>query len=225
MPSLFSRQRTTSTPTASPPQFTLQNADEFGRVPPQTPRKDTKYATTSAKGKKDRQEEDLENYEASLRLDDGGFYPFTSLPPILSISGNNAVVDDIPYGHLAHKREVVLSIFQASLLVDDIAHELSQRGLQIPFLFSSQAIDLNPGAVKRLIDSFLTTCLSGGSREKWIDDKKFAGVHELGMVMRWGLARIMRRGERRGMLDFETYLRWRDDEEGSSILSINSYSN
>ena len=88
-------------------------------------------------------------------------------------------VEGVAYGHLAHKREIILSIFQASLLLDDVAQELQQRGLQVPFLFSSQAIDLNPAAVRRLIDSFLATCISGGSREKWIEDKKFAGVHEL----------------------------------------------
>ena len=83
-----------------------------------------------------------------------------------------------------------MSVFQASLLFDDVADGLSERGLQVPFLFSSQAIDLNPSAVKRLIDSSL-----GGSRERWVEDKKFAGVHELGMVMRRGLVRVMSGGE------------------------------
>jgi hypothetical protein len=228
MPSLFSRQRTTSTPGPPP----ISTADEFGRVgeevhpSPQTPRKDTKYATLTSTtthvtaGSKLRRKEreemvEMESYESSLRLDDAGFYPFTSLPPVFNSSGSSGhSVEDVPYGHLAHKREIVLSIFQMSLLVEDIAHELTQRGLQVPFLFSSQAIDLNPAAVKRLIDSFFATCLSGGSREKWLEDKKFAGAHELGMVLRWGLARVMRKGERRGILDFDRYLTWRDEEDG-----------
>ena len=37
-----------------------------------------------------------------------------------------------------------MSVFQASLVVDNVADELSERGLQVPFLVSSPAIDLNP---------------------------------------------------------------------------------
>lgn len=45
-----------------------------------------------------------------------------------------------------------------------------------------------------------------------------AGPHELGMVLRWGLARLMRVVNGvyvRGMLEWDVYVQWKSDEEGA----------
>jgi hypothetical protein len=52
---------------------------------------------------------------------------------------------------------------------------------------------------------------------KWREEAKFAAPDELGMTLRWGLARIVRiygGQETRGILAWDMYLRWRDDEAG-----------
>jgi hypothetical protein len=162
----------------------------------------------------------LDDFEASLKLDDAGFYPFTSLPPALNASDSSQSFEDVPYGHLAYRREIVLSISQISQLVKDVAQVLTRRGLQVPFLFSSQAIDLNPAAVRKLINSFLFNSSNdeGSLGENWTQDTQFANPHELGMILRWGLATVMRRGGRRGLLDFVQYLIWKDLEIGEYCI-------
>lgn len=50
------------------------------------------------------------------------------------------------------------------------------------------------------------------------DEARFAGPHELGMVLRWGLARVVRvaRGvETRGLIGWDSYLAWRRMEQGT----------
>ena len=96
-------------------------------------------------------------------------------------------------------------------------------GLTTPLLFSNHAIDISPIRIRRLIDTFLRTCSDSrpGSPSdlKWREEAQFSGPHELAMTLRWGLARIVRISqgqETRGILSWETYLRWREDEGGES---------
>jgi len=52
---------------------------------------------------------------------------------------------------------------------------------------------------------------------KWREEAQFSGPHELGMMLRWGLARIIRihgGQETRGIIAWEHYLRWRESEAG-----------
>ena len=78
-------------------------------------------------------------------------------------------------------------------------------------------------SVRRLIQAFLKTC-GNPSREAdmfWRQEAAFADPHELGMCLRWGLARIVRivgGQEVRGMLSFETYAEWRENEAGMLAL-------
>lgn len=101
----------------------------------------------------------------------------------------------------------------------------SYAGLTTPLLFSNLALDISPIRIKRLIDTFLRTCSNhrpGSTADiKWREEAQFAGPHELGMTLRWGLARIVRifQGqETRGIITWETYLRWREDEGGTSPI-------
>ena len=58
---------------------------------------------------------------------------------------------------------------------------------------------------------------AGTGGETFKGEATFAGPHDLGMLLRWGLARIVRvtQGvETRGLFGYETYLEWRKAERG-----------
>jgi Meiotically up-regulated protein Msb1/Mug8 domain len=102
-------------------------------------------------------------------------------------------------------------------------HSYFLIGLTTPLLFSNRAIEISPTRIKRLIDTFLRTCSNyfpgSASDIKWREEAQFSGPHELAMALRWGLARIVRISqgqETRGIISWETYLRWREDEGGTS---------
>ncbi|KAF9067319.1 hypothetical protein BDP27DRAFT_923863 [Rhodocollybia butyracea] len=138
---------------------------------------------------------------------------------------------DTDFGFLSFERHVVLGVEQVSRLVDILCEELSTRGgLDTPFIFSNlaaaRAIDV--AATKRLVKSFLGTCLIlvGKERDlaerKWRDEARFANMHELGMCLRWGLARITRvidGVEHRGLLNWEHYLQWAEQEQALNYPS------
>ncbi|KAF5380338.1 hypothetical protein D9757_007926 [Collybiopsis confluens] len=130
------------------------------------------------------------------------------------------------YGYLSFESHVVLGLEQVNRLVDVVCAELSNRGaLDTPFIFSNQAMDIKASAVKRLIRSFLGTCVVLVGREKdlaeqrWREEAAFASMHELGMCLRWGLARVARLVdgvETRGMLNWDYYLQWAEQEQGNA---------
>ena len=107
--------------------------------------------------------------------------------------------------------------------------ETKITGLTTPFLFSNTALDISTHTIRRLITSFLysiSPSLASASTQQqshqliihdFRDEAKFAGPHELGMVLRWGLARVVRlvRGvETRGLITWDAYLTWRRYEQG-----------
>lgn len=139
---------------------------------------------------------------------------------------------DQDYGYLSSERHVVLGLEQAARLVDVVSLELQNRGgLDTPFIFSTLGLDINAGAVKRLIKSFIGTCfvLVGKEKEnaerKWRDEAKFANMHELAMCLRWGLARITRvidGVEVRGLLNWDHYNQWAEQEQGKFLIYLMS---
>ena len=98
-------------------------------------------------------------------------------------------------------------------------------GLTTPLLFSPLALDINANVIRKLITAFLKTvphhkCLSI-TEDAWREEAKFAGPHELAMLLRWGLARIVRverNVELRGFLSFDHYLIWKRSEAGNPSL-------
>ncbi|KAF9264991.1 hypothetical protein L218DRAFT_1023055 [Marasmius fiardii PR-910] len=145
-----------------------------------------------------------------------------------SLSSVSNVTMDFPY--LSYQRHVVLSIEAVSRLVEVVCEELGTRGgITTPFIFSTLALDISPVRIRRLIDTFLTTCAYSQSygkektiaekevaEKKWREEARFAGLHELGMTLRWALARVVRVSggqECRGFLSYEWYAQWRDEEE------------
>jgi hypothetical protein len=52
------------------------------------------------------------------------------------------------YGYLSYNHYIVLSLEQVDSLVTEV---LSTHGLTTPFLFSSQALDVNSSGVRHLI--------------------------------------------------------------------------
>jgi hypothetical protein len=223
MPSLFSRARTTST---SKPSQSANGTDEFGRAP--TPLRSKSSFTTPKKDRKDKaarsrtlSSPDPDAQEYFPDLPDGGFLPLNLHPPLFDLQGREITQD---YGYLSYKRNIVLGLEEITRLVDVASHEICARGLTTPFIFSALALDVSAPATTRLIEAFLQTCNSRHPSvdQKWREEVQFAGPHELGMCLRWGLARAVRivSGlEVRGLLSYESYIDWRDSESGRTAPS------
>lgn len=223
MPSLFSRARTTST---SKPSQTANDTDEFGR-PPTPLRPKSSFTTPTKKDKKDKSARsriisspDLDAHEYFPEIADGSFLPL-NLNTLRFDSQEREITQD--YGYLSYKRHVVLGLEEITRLVDVVSQELGARCLTTPFIFSALALDVSASATTRLIETFLQTCKSRHPSldQKWREEAQFAGPHELGMCLRWGLARAVRVVgglEVRGLLNYESYIEWRDSESGTAVF-------
>ncbi|KAF4583846.1 hypothetical protein EYR40_002341 [Pleurotus pulmonarius] len=202
MHSLFSRSRTNSTP--KKPQV-----DEFGAI-------------SSPSSKKSKKKQANLPPPPEPQLPDNSFLP-THLDRPRDEFGGFQPPKDHDYGYLSYERHVVLGIQDVARLVEVLTHELVTRGgITTPFIFSSSALDISPSAVKRLISLFLETCKPGVSFDKadkrWREEARFAGPHDLGMCLRWGLARVMRiQGgqEVRGLLPWDMYRQFKETEAAS----------
>jgi hypothetical protein len=102
----------------------------------------------------------------------------------------------------------VLGLADAARLVGTVCAELERTGVATPFVFSALALDVRRAGVIRLVNAFLATCLdssassssashshngnNGGTEEKWFEEARFAGPHELGMCLDWGVRRVVR---------------------------------
>ncbi|KAG6336201.1 hypothetical protein ID866_2878 [Astraeus odoratus] len=238
MPSLFSRSRTTSTPGRKSNSSTLAategsdyaNAthDEFGRV-----KSRESGHGISLMGKKDKEKKKAPDAKSRKRtissprpegdvanlvgqIPDGSFLPLNLDRP-RDESGEVKTLEH-DYGYLSYERHVILGLEEVARLVDVVANELTSRCLTTPFIFSALALDISSSAIKRLIRAFLDTCTHPSSPEKeyrWREEARFAGPHELGMCIRWGLARVVRvvGGQAvRGLVSWEHYTEFRDSE-------------
>jgi hypothetical protein len=178
-------------------------------------------------------------------IPDGSFLPLTLEPPpprkllepplppktdpqvrarILQQQKQDQADREQDYGYLSYQRHIILGLEEVDRLVRALADELGSRGLTTPFIFSSLAIDVSPQGVRRLINAFLRTCEpfpAADADHKWRDEVRFAGPHELGMGLRWGLARVVRAvggNAIRGLIAWEHYIEWADNEVGEFPL-------
>ncbi|KAI1786123.1 hypothetical protein LXA43DRAFT_1065348 [Ganoderma leucocontextum] len=227
MPSLFSRARTTSTPTKKS-SSNLGAHDEFGRIDSRGSARQQLTASTK-KAKKDSGKSpvkarspgpgDGSDEHVDFGLPDGTFLPLSLEKPHYENLEDPTQELSSPhdYGYLSYQRHVVLGLEEVARLVDVVGDELGSRGLTTPFIFSTLALDVSPSAVKRLIQTFLKTCArpSAEADRQWRQEARLAEPHELGMTLRWGLARAVRwvaGHEVRGLVSYEAYLLWRDAE-------------
>lgn len=246
MPSIFSRSRTTSTPKAGLTAGALDEFGRInsrGSPVPGSTKKDKKKekdAKDKARSRTISTAADAQD-QPEFVIPDGSFLPLNLDPPNTSSSGESALLTPsvplspsqsstqsgsqsqtpkpVDYGYLSYSRHVVLGLEEVARLVDVVGDELGQRGLTTPFIFSTLALDVSSTAVRRLIAAFLRTCNQPGPEavRQWREEAKFANPHELGMCLRWGLARVVRivRGnEVRGLISYESYAEWRDQEIG-----------
>lgn len=230
MPSLFSRSRTTSTPDKqlslpipSSQGLYANQLDEFGRV---SSRASGKAATSKKEKKKAKDEKRARTISSSreqieqpeFTLPDGSFLPLNLEKPRQSETQQQG----FEYGYLSYERHVVLGIEQVARLVDVLCTELTSRGgLTTPFIFSSLALDISSATIRKLIQAFLGTCTinigtsADQAEAQWREEARFAGLHELGMTLRWGLAKVVRSvggQDVRGLLNWEIYAEFRDSE-------------
>lgn len=104
------------------------------------------------------------------------------------------------------------------------------------------ALDLSAGGVTALIRCFAGCDHTDLWQSSFVQEAKYANVHNLAAMIKWTLARLGRfyavpvpsqtpskKGEvheevaivqQRGWLDLETYMSWRDQEQGMSALLI-----
>ncbi len=111
----------------------------------------------------------------------------------------------------------VLGLEQVSQLVDVVSEELGTRGgITTPFIFSSMALDMSSTSTKRLMRTFIDACADPGPKlHRFREEARFAGPHELGMLLRWGLGRLVRivdGQEERGLISWDHYTDFRDSE-------------
>jgi hypothetical protein len=226
MPSLFSRARTGSSPLK---QGAPDSLDEFGRVQSRSSARALTSPVAAKKDKrraKDRPAPDLE-YDHAPPLPDGSFLPL-NLDPLA-----RSDADPPDYSYLAYERHVVLGLEQLEILVSVVVKELEDRGgITTPFIFSTTALDISASAIKRLIRSFLDMCAAQGTADfratdrAWREEARFAGPHELGMCLRWGLARVVRvfgGQDVRGLIAWDHYLSFRDSEAGETLLVVSPW--
>ena len=230
MPSLFSRARTTSTPTKKS-SSTLGTHDELGRIDSRGSARQ-QFTASTKKAKKDAGKSpakarspgpgDGSDEHVDFGLPDGTFLPLSLEKP--RYENPEDPTQELPashdYGYLSYQRHVVLGLEEVARLVDVVGDELGSRGLTTPFIFSTLALDVSPLAVKRLIQTFLKTCTrpSTEADRQWRQEARLADPPELGMTLRWGLARAVRwvaGHEVRGLVSYEAYLLWRDAEAGA----------
>ncbi|KAI6024237.1 hypothetical protein EDC04DRAFT_3143412 [Pisolithus marmoratus] len=152
------------------------------------------------------------------RVPDGGFLP---LNLDRCRKGTNETTRH-EYGYLSFERHVTLGINELARLVEVVVDELASRCLTTPFIFSALALDISSSAINQLISAFLDACAdpsSTAAEYRWRQEARFAGAHELGMCIRWGLARVVRvvGGQAtRGLISWEHYTDFRDSEAGMS---------
>lgn len=237
MPSLFSRARTTSTPTKKS-AFDLGAQDEFGRISsrgsPRPPVQQQFVATAKKAAKKDGGKSSAkaravaaDDEQQDYGPPDGAFLPLSLERPRYE-HGEGPVLEQPPshdYGYLSYGRHVILGPEEVARLVDVVGEELGTRGLTTPFIFSTLALDVSSAAVKRLIQTFLNTCTKASSEadRQWRQEARLAGPHELGMALRWGLARVVRwvgGHQVRGLVSYDAYSQWRDSEAGACRRAI-----
>lgn len=238
MPSLFSRARTFSTPKKSAAQPPAADLDEFGRVGTpfaSTPRGSTFSTATATPSKKDKKKGGKPKAVAE-EVQENPFPDGTFLP--LNLERPRSEADEPAphaqpqhdYGYLSYERHVVLGLDELERLLDVVADELETRGgITTPFVFSNTALDISPSGIKRLVHSFLNTCAARTQQEaqvadlKWREEARFVGPHELGMTLRWGLARVIRSvggQDVRGIISYDQYTEFRDSEAGQCVQRL-----
>ncbi|KAK0479319.1 hypothetical protein IW261DRAFT_1480216, partial [Armillaria novae-zelandiae] len=132
-----------------------------------------------------------------------GFLPFT-----LERARNGTEID---YGYLVYEQHVLLGLEQVAQLVDVVSEELGTRGgITTPF---------------HLIRAFIGACADPGSpkQHRFSEEARFAGTHELGMLLRWGLGRLVRIAdgqEERGLISCDHYTDFRDSELAADFPPI-----
>ncbi|KAJ3775860.1 hypothetical protein FB446DRAFT_365520 [Lentinula raphanica] len=186
----------------------------------------------------------------SLPTDDSGSFVGTVLPTTTSSSSQSFSSSSpgsqgrTPYGYLSSYPTLILGLNDLHELVHLVSTYLD---VETPFVFSNGgttadsgvpiAIDLDAGRVKRLIEKYVgyltAKSSSNGKRGQPVpdfdDEARFAGPHELGMLLRWGLARVVRiessssslqqptdapptRALTRGLIPYLAYLNWAKQE-------------
>ncbi|KAG9001059.1 hypothetical protein FRB94_007120 [Tulasnella sp. JGI-2019a] len=230
MPSIFSRTRPSSSKSAGERQVNSfpiagpsNGYDEFGQPPGMNLSQSRGFSVTSKLPK-----EKAAGRIRTLSTQGAAPVEHTDTPPAVSAPAflplrippkREVDVSERDYGYICAESDVILALEDVERLVSVVGDEIISRALTTPLLFSSHALDVSANRVRSLVRSFLASCHRPSAPTgdaKWREDARLAGSHELGMLLRWGLARVMREvdgREIRGILDWDVYVQWKLDEE------------
>ncbi|KAF5387584.1 hypothetical protein D9757_006610 [Collybiopsis confluens] len=136
---------------------------------------------------------------AALQTDETRQFVDTLVPPASPNPTTTSNSSASPYGHLSPYPTLILGLADLRHLVSLVTTHLD---IETPFVFNSDALDLNAGRVKRVIDQYVLSLTplnrrrdaAGGfaSSFNFDEEARFAGSHELAMLLRWGMARVVR---------------------------------
>lgn len=141
-----------------------------------------------------------------------------------------------PYGYTHEGWDIEVPQAVATQVVDICGQEIRARGLDSPLIFSSMALDLSAAGVSSLIRCLAECIESDLWQSRFVEEARYANVHNLAAMIKWTLARLGRfysvpvpsqtpfkKGEvqeevaivhQRGWLELEPYLAWREQEKG-----------
>ncbi|KAE8246273.1 hypothetical protein A4X13_0g5864 [Tilletia indica] len=141
--------------------------------------------------------------------------------------------------------EFQLELHGVEQVVQLCGNEIKARGIDVPLIFSSMALDLNASNVKSLLANLLTPEFYHSQATStqaaqvhfgpsFINEVRFANPHDLAALIKWSLTRLGRVFEvpvpvqakgkvqeevifmqQRGFLDLDVYMAWRDEERRS----------
>ncbi|KAK0183567.1 hypothetical protein F5146DRAFT_1091013 [Armillaria mellea] len=112
-----------------------------------------------------------------------------------------------------------------SLSTSSVRSWATGGGITTPFVFSSMALDLSSSSTKRLMRTFINACADPRpTQHRFREETRFAGPHELVMLLRWGLGRLVRIAddgqEERGLISWDHYTDFRDSELAANFPSM-----
>lgn len=115
------------------------------------------------------------------------------------------------YGYTGLFTQIELDILTTSQLIKLISNQLKSRPLDSPLLFSSHALDLSSDSTHSLIRSFINR-----HHSHFLRDIQISSPHNLSAFLKWVLARYINPQSQHGLLNWSSYLLWRQSENDSN---------
>lgn len=213
MPSIFKTRSNKSKPSSSPIKSTLSSSSS-------TPTHSNHLLTSSHSlpSSLHHHHHHESNQQASIfkptHIDDFG-RPILNPTPAFTLASTSTSSSDqaqelqLLYGYTGLYTQIELDIKTTFQLVKLISNQLKSRPLDSPLLFSSHALDLSIDSTHSLIRSFINR-----HHSHFLRDIQISTPHNLSAFLKWVLARYLNPQSQHGLLNWSSYLLWRQAENG-----------